>query len=102
MGPGTTATEATAAAAATEEEGTMVAGPEWTTDPIKNATATTGTAADPAVRMEQDSREVAATAAADTTAITTAVAAVAAAEGVGGPNIPTKEPGSSTRNLDEI
>ncbi len=42
--------------AATEEEGTVAAGPDWTTDSIRNATATTGTAADPAVRTEQDSR----------------------------------------------
>jgi hypothetical protein len=97
------ATDATAAAAATGEEGTAAAGPEWTTDRIRNAMVIAGTTtdpADPAVRMEHDSPEAAATAAADMTATITAVAAEAAAEGGRGPNgplIPIKDPGFSTR-----
>ncbi len=96
---------ATAVVAATAEEVTAAAGPDWTTNSIRNAMATTGTAADPAVRTEQDSREVAVTAAADTTATNTAVAATAAAAGGGGPNgplTPTKDQGSSTRSLVDI
>ena len=103
MGPGITATDATAAAAATGEEGTVAAGLEWTTDLIRNAMVIAGTAtdpADPAVRTEHDSLEAAATAAADMTATITAVAAEAAAEGGQGPNgssIPIKDPGFSTQ-----
>ncbi len=78
----------------------MAAGPEWTTDLIRNAMVIAGTATDPAVRTEHDSPEAAATAAADMTATITAVAAEAAAEGGRGPNgpsIPIKDPGFSTR-----
>ncbi len=84
-------------------EGTVAAGPEWTTEPIRNAMVIAGTAtdpADPAVRMEHDSPEAAATAAADMTATITAVVAETAAGGGRGPNgpsIPIKDPGFSTR-----